>query len=318
MANKIFKSILAVAMTVLVLTVIFTVDEMYQSFFNAQMELLEAETRVISYGIDKDGLSFLDDLDETDYRITLIDADGTVIYDNSGNDISLMDNHYDRQEVRDAFETGFGTSTRQSATLTEKYVYTASLLKNGDVVRLSNTYPSMYHVMSILAQPMAIIILLIFVISFPLAYHLTSRIVDPLNQIDMDKPDEEGSYKEIRPLMKRLSQQQNMINKDRELLFQQRQEFEAITGNMNEGMVLLSLENVIIDINKSARSIIANDEDVLGGYISSCDNYEKFSELFEESDRTQIISKRVRLNDRTYEFELSPVKVENLVSGYVL
>ncbi|MBQ1899823.1 MAG: hypothetical protein II153_02845, partial [Erysipelotrichaceae bacterium] len=254
MANKIFKSILAVAMTVLVLTVIFTVDEMYQSFFNAQMELLEAETRVIAYGIDKDGLSFLDDLDETDYRITLIDADGTVIYDNSGNDISLMDNHYDRQEVRDAFETGFGTSTRQSATLTEKYVYTASLLKNGDVVRLSNTYPSMYHVMSILAQPMAIIILLIFVISFPLAYHLTSRIVDPLNQIDMDKPDEEGSYKEIRPLMKRLSQQQNMINKDRELLFQQRQEFEAITGNMNEGMVLLSLENVIIDINKSARS----------------------------------------------------------------
>ena len=179
-----------------------------------------------------------------------------------------MDNHYDRQEVRDAFETGFGTSTRQSATLTEKYVYTASLLKNGDVVRLSNTYPSMYHVMSILAQPMAIIILLIFVISFPLAYHLTSRIVDPLNQIDMDKPDEEGSYKEIRPLMKRLSQQQNMINKDRELLFQQRQEFEAITGNMNEGMVLLSLENVIIDINKSARSIIANDEDVLGGYTS--------------------------------------------------
>ena len=249
-------------MTVLVLTVIFTVDEMYQSFFNAQMELLEAETRVIAYGIDKDGLSFLDDLDEPDYRITLIDADGTVIYDNSGNDISLMDNHYDRQEVRDAFETGFGTSTRQSATLTEKYVYTASLLKNGDVVRLSNTYPSMYHVMSILAQPMAIIILLIFVISFPLAYHLTSRIVDPLNQIDMDKPDEEGSYKEIRPLMKRLSQQQNMINKDRELLFQQRQEFEAITGNMNEGMVLLSLENVIIDINKSARSIIANDEDV--------------------------------------------------------
>ena len=87
MANKIFKSILAVAMTVLVLTVIFTVDEMYQSFFNAQMELLEAETRVIAYGIDKDGLSFLDDLDETDYRITLIDADGTVIYDNSGNDI---------------------------------------------------------------------------------------------------------------------------------------------------------------------------------------------------------------------------------------
>ena len=319
MANKIFKSILAVAMTVLVLTVIFTVDEMYQSFFNAQMELLEAETKVIAYGIDEVGTSFLDDLDETDYRITLIDQDGTVIYDNSGNDISQMDNHYDRQEVRDAFETGFGTSTRQSATLTEKYVYTATLLKNGDVVRLSNTYPSMYHVMSILAQPMAIIILLIFVISFPLAYHLTSRIVEPLNQIDMDEPDEDDCYKEIRPLMKRLSQQQAMINKDREILFQRRKEFEAITGNMNEGMVLLSQEGVIIDINKSARSIISDDEmDVLGGYISACENYPKFSDLFEESDGSQIVSKRVHLNDRTYEFELSPVRVEELVSGYVL
>ena len=129
-------------MIVLLVTVIFTVDEMYQSFFNAQMELLEAETKVIAYGVDEDGIRFLDDLERPDYRITLIDKDGTVIYDNSGNDISSMGNHSDRKEVIEALETGFGTSTRQSATLTEKYVYTATLLKNGNVLRLSNTYPS--------------------------------------------------------------------------------------------------------------------------------------------------------------------------------
>ncbi|MCR4632807.1 MAG: PAS domain-containing protein [Erysipelotrichaceae bacterium] len=318
MANKIFKSILAVAMTVLVLTVIFTVDEMYQSFFNAQMELLEAETKVIAYGIDEDGISFLDDLEEPDYRITLIDADGTVIYDNSSSDIASMDNHLDRQEVQDAFTTGFGTSTRQSATLTEKYVYTATLLKNGDVVRLSNTYPSMYHVMSILAQPLAFIILLIFVISFPLAFHLTSRIVDPLNRIDMDNPDEVNCYREIEPMMKRLSQQQNMINKDRETLLRKRLEFETITGNMNEGMVLLSVDGVIIDINKAARKILGENEDILGDYISACEAYPRFADLIRGSRKGQYASKRIRLNEKIYEFEISPVKVDDSVSGYVL
>ncbi len=305
-------------MTVLILTVIFTVDEMYQSFFNAQMELLEAETKVIAYGIDEDGISFLDDLDEPDYRITLIDADGTVIYDNSSSDIASMDNHLDRQEVQDAFKTGFGTSTRQSATLTEKYVYTATLLKNGDVVRLSNTYPSMYHVMSILAQPLAFIILLIFVISFPLAFHLTSRIVDPLNRIDMDNPDEVSCYREIEPMMKRLSSQQNMINKDRETLLRKRLEFETITGNMNEGMVLLSVDGVIIDINKAASNILGQNEDILGGYISSCEAYPRFADLIQGSRMGQYASKRIRLKDKTYEFEISPVKVEDSVSGYVL
>lgn len=305
-------------MIVLLVTVIFTVDEMYQSFFNAQMELLEAETKVIAYGVDEDGIRFLDDLERPDYRITLIDKDGTVIYDNSGNDISSMGNHSDRKEVIEALETGFGTSTRQSATLTEKYVYTATLLKNGNVLRLSNTYPSIYHVISILAEPLAIVILMIFVVSFPFAYHLTSKIIEPLDKIDMDKPDEENCYKELRPLMKRLSLQQKMINRDREILLQKKQEFEAIIGNMNEGMVLLNTEGVVIDINKAAKTILKIDEDILGGYISSCENYDKFSDLIENAQKKHRDSRRVRMDQRSYEFEISPVQVENKISGYVL
>ena len=305
-------------MIVLLVTVIFTVDEMYQSFFNAQMELLEAETKVIAYGVDEDGIRFLDDLERPDYRITLIDKDGTVIYDNSGNDISSMGNHSDRKEVIEALETGFGTSTRQSATLTEKYVYTATLLKNGNVLRLSNTYPSIYHVISILAEPLAIVILMIFVVSFPFAYHLTSKIIEPLDKIDMDKPDEENCYKELRPLMKRLSLQQKMINRDREILLQKKQEFEAIIGNMNEGMVLLNTEGVVIDINKAAKTILKIDEDILGGYISSCENYDKFSDLIENAQKKHHDSRRVRMDQRSYEFEISPVQVENKISGYVL
>ena len=191
-------------------------------------------------------------------------------------------------------------------------------MKNGNVLRLSNTYPSIYHVISILAEPLAIVILMIFVVSFPFAYHLTSKIIEPLDKIDMDKPDEENCYKELRPLMNRLSSQQKMINRDREILLQKKQEFEAITGNMNEGMVLLNTEGVVIDINKAAKTILKIDEDILGGYISSYENYDKFSDLIENAQKKHHDSKRIRMDQRSYEFEISPVQVENKISGYVL
>ena len=97
MANKIFKSILMVAIIVLAATAVFVINEMYRSYVASQLDVLEAETRIIAYGIEKDGIDFVKDLNNADYRLTLIDQDGTVIFDNSGNDINVMDNHLDRE-----------------------------------------------------------------------------------------------------------------------------------------------------------------------------------------------------------------------------
>ena len=318
MANKIFKSILAVALIVLVATVVFTVDELYQSFYRSQIDVLEAETGVIAYGIDKEGLSFLDDLDETDYRITIINPQGTVIYDNSGNDIAAMDNHLDRQEVSDALESDFGFSNRESSTLFERFIYTAMRLKSGDIVRLSSTYPSIYQVIKNLIEPLSIVILSIFMISFPFAYHLTKRIVEPLNQIDVDDPDDVNCYKEIKPVLKKLTDQRKLINKDREILLQKKQEFETITQNMNEGMVLMNTEGVVIDINKAAADLLNIDQDMLGGYISDCTYFDRFSDLIEDAQNRHRSEKRVRIKDKNYDLEISPVLVEDMISGYVI
>lgn len=305
-------------MIVLVVTVFFSVDEMYQNFYKSQIDVLEAETRLIAFGIDKNGVEFLDGLDETDYRITLIDKNGTVLFDNSGNDISVMDNHLDRKEVIEALETGFGSSTRQSSTLTERYIYTAALLKNGDVVRLSSTYFSVFHLVGMLFQPLLIVILIILAISLPYAFHLTRNIVEPLNRIDVDDPDGSDCYPEIRPILNKLSAQQSMINRDRETLLQKKQEFETITQNMNEGMILLNTEEVIIDINKAASDILKIDKDLVGGYLSESSVYERISDLIKDAAKGHRSSKRIRMEDKTYEIETSPVKVGNDVSGYVL
>ena len=147
MANKIFRSILMVAIFVLAATAVFVIDEMYRSFVTSQLEVLQAETRIIAYGIERDGIGFIDSLDNTDYRLTLIDKDGTVLFDNSGNDVSTMDNHLDRIEVAQALKEGFGSSSRQSATLMERLVYTAVRLKDGRIIRLSETYPRSFRLL---------------------------------------------------------------------------------------------------------------------------------------------------------------------------
>ena len=317
MARKVFESILSVAVLVLLTTTFFVVNEMYRSFTNSQLEVLRGQARVIAYGINKDGLQFIDQLDDADYRITIINQKGDVIYDNIDSDINSMDNHLDREEVIKAFSEGYGSSIRQSSTLMERYIYTAILLSDGNVVRLSNTYPSIYHFLTLIAQPLLVIILLIILVSLYIAYKLANRIVKPLNEIDTDMPDQ-VPYNEIRPIMEKLSAQKRMIEQDRETLRRKRQEFETITANMNEGLLLLNDEMIVIDINKSAQNILETDEDLIGNNVSSISHYQKLSSLFEDGLMGHRSSKKIRIKDRRYDAEVSPVEMDKEVIGIVL
>jgi len=318
MANKIFRSILMVAIFVLAATAVFVIDEMYRSFVTSQLEVLQAETRIIAYGIERDGMGFIDSLDNTDYRLTLIDKDGTVLFDNSGNDVSTMDNHLDRIEVAQALKEGFGSSSRQSATLMERLVYTAVRLKDGRIIRLSETYPSIFQAITIVSQPLLLVILIMIIVSFVIAYRLADRIIEPLSKLDMDHPDENTSYKELKPIIRKLSAQQEMIDEDRKALKRSRQEFETITENISEGLILLNSDKIIIDINKAASKILGIDETMIGKPVLEVEGYEKFSDLVEDASMKHHGSRKIRFGDRNYEFEISPVETDQELLGFVL
>ncbi|MBR0138234.1 MAG: hypothetical protein IJM15_07475 [Erysipelotrichaceae bacterium] len=318
MANKIFRSILLVAFIVVAATAIFVLDEMHQSFLVSQLDVLKAETYIIAYGIEKDGVSFLSGLNNAEYRLTLIDSDGTVLFDNFGNDVSEMDNHLDREEVIEAIQDGYGTSSRLSSTLMERLVYTAVKLNDGRIIRLSETVPSVFLVLADAAQPLLLVILIIILISFFIASSLTRRIVEPLNKLDMEKPDETGIYKEIKPIIRKITVQQEMINSDREILKQKKQEFETITANMNEGMVLLNAEMEIVDINKAAQEQFSIDESFVGKNISSTEEYAQFKELLDDAAMKQHGTKKVTFNGLIYELEVSPVELDGEILGFVL
>lgn len=317
MARKVFKSILSVAILVLLVTSFFIVNEMYRSFTNSQLEVLQGQAKIIAYGINKDGLQFIDQLDDADYRITIINEKGDVIYDNIDSDINTMDNHLDREEVIQAFSEGYGSSIRQSSTLMERYIYTAILLSDGNVVRLSSTYPSIYHFLMLISQPLLVIILLIILVSLYIAYKLANRIVQPLNEIDTDMPDQ-VPYSEVRPIMEKLSAQKKMIEYDRETLRRKRQEFETITANMSEGLVLLNNEMIVVDINRSAQMILQTDEDVIGRKISEVKNYDRLSSLFEDALLGHRSSNKVKIGGKRYDAETSPVEMDKEVIGVVL
>lgn len=312
MAKRIFKSIVFVAILVLMTSVVFISRQIYKDFLNKQIEELKLETKLLGYGIQRDGIDFLDNFNQYDDRITIIDIDGTVLFDNSGN-VSMMDNHLDRKEVRGAIENGFGIETRYSNTLTKRLVYSAIKLNNGWIVRLSSEYSSIFSVILSTLNPLLIVALLMILLSSLLARNLTRKIIEPINAIDVDNPNNANYYKEIKPFMDKISLQQKQINENMISLERRKQEFETITENMKEGMVLLNSKGLILDVNKFASKALDIKEEDVGKRISELKCAELLGDIFAKN-----YGKKVSINNVSYKIETSPVTTDVGISGLVL
>jgi two-component system phosphate regulon sensor histidine kinase PhoR len=229
-----------------------------------------------------------------------------------------MDNHLNREEIIEALNTGYGNCIRRSSTLMEKAIYTAILLADGNIVRLSSTYPSFINTLSSVVQPLLQVMVFISGLSLLIAYHLTNRIVKPLNELNIDDPQPGEYYREIRPIMDKISSQQKMISHDKEMLKRSRQEFETITANMNEGLMLINTENVIVDINRAAESLLGVDESIIGEKLEQLAMHDLFDGLAQETVHSQRASRKTRINGRQYILEASPIISEGELIGTAL
>jgi two-component system phosphate regulon sensor histidine kinase PhoR len=177
-------------------------------------------------------MDYLNGLEAKDYRITWIDADGTVLFDNAVN-ANEMENHLEREEIKEALADGYGESVRYSNTLSDKQLYSAIRLSDGSVLRLSSVQMAVWALLLGFAQPICLVILIAFVLSFVLASRLTKRILTPINGIDPDDPLQhinEEEYKEIAPLLRRIQSQNEQLKRDQKEIEKAaliRQEFTA-------------------------------------------------------------------------------------------
>lgn len=199
------------------------------------MSQAESVSGLIGNDSEHEATLELEDTSFVDTRCTLIAQDGTVLYDN-WTDPAAMDNHANREEVMKAREGDQCIMIRKSETLGSDTLYAATLLKNGDVLRLAETRTSLTSFMADLALPLALSLAALVVFSLIASRLLTKLIIRPLQELNLSKPLDNNAYRELQPLLKRVDAQRIELmtkNKSLEDAVEMRREF---TSNVSHEM----------------------------------------------------------------------------------
>lgn len=318
MTKKIFQSIIIVAATVLLASLTIILGVFYEYFGNIQKGQLTDELNLASVSVIKDGVDYLEHLQSDHYRLTWIDTDGTVLYDTeTGNE--ELENHKDRAEVKTAFEKGIGESTRYSATLMEKTRYYAKRLEDGTVLRISAKYATTGLLVLGMLQPIIFIIIGALLLSGVLASRLSKRIVEPLNNLDLERPLENETYEEISPLLNRINRQSSEISKQLRRLEEKTDEFNQITESMKEGLVLLDNKGIVLSINPAARNIFGSDtQGAVGHDFLRLDRSRTLSAAIEKTFEEGHSEIRIERMGREYQLDISRIESAGKVLGAVM
>ena len=316
MTKRIFRSICLVAAAVLLAAFVLIVGVMYDYFSDNQMSQLKAQAQLAAQGVEKSGADYFGGLDDTGYRITWIAADGIVLYDSDA-EAGNMENHHEREEVREALEYGSGESMRYSTTLMERQLYAAERLSDGTVIRLSGAQYTVLTLVLGMLQPVAVIAAAALGLSLWLASRLSKRIVKPLNELDPDEPDKIDTYEELKPLTEKLCSQQRQLKAQAEELQRKRDEFEAASGNMTEGLVLLNEQGAVLSINKAAKRLLGISC-CIGRDMPLPSGSAELRELLQKALRGEHGEISMPIGEGSYQIYASPVISNEKIAGAVL
>lgn len=321
MKKKIYKNVFGLG----ILTVIF-ITAAFVLFFNYNMQQqLKNELKTEAVYIAKayeglaDPVSFLDDIEaQTPSRITYIDPDGKVIYDSQA-DASKMENHLERPEIIDADKNGTGISKRTSDTLRQHTYYYAIKLSSGSFLRVSGTIDGLIPTFMKVLPAACVISLIILLGSFLIATKLANGIISNINNIDLQHPTQKVSFNELFPLLNRIEKQNYQIKDQMSDLIEQKEKFNTITTNMNEGLILLDKESRIVFINQSCKNILgAPSMHYIGKNISLFNRSQQLQNTVEKSMKGETHSEILKLDETTIQFFGNPVIQEGSIQGAVL
>ena len=324
MTKKIFRSILLAAVSVLLASLVIIMGCLYDYYRNVQEKQLRDELRLASYGVEADGLDYLEQLaspyrfpSTADFRLTWIAADGEVLFDTHV-PAAEMENHAGRAEVKEALAEGESGGVRYSETLTERTLYYAQRLTDGTILRISISQLTVFALAMGMLQPILLTAILAVILSALLARRMAKRIVAPLNRLDLDKPLENDAYEELSPLLGRIYQQHRQIEAQLRELQRKTEEFEQITKSMSEGLVLLDRKGVILSINPAAQKIFHAGSSCVGQDFLVVDRDHEINLAIQtalEGGHSEIRAVR---NDREVQFDISRITADGAVAGTVL
>lgn len=317
MRKKIFGSIALVAILVFAASIILIMGVLYTHFLNVQVGQMKAQADLAAQGISTGGPAFVEDFKTEGYRLTWIDESGKVLYDSVA-EAGSMENHLQREEIQEALESGEGESSRYSTTLLQRQLYVARTAEDGSIIRIADSQHSILGLLLGMLQQILIMAVITLALSIFLAYRLTKRIVEPLNRINLDRPDQSPVYEELQPLMDRIRVQQDEIMAQSTKLRQKQQEFDASTANMQEGLLIVNDQKQIISINRAAAEILGAPWYAMGRQLQEMTDHTEILSAFERTLGGEITESEMEIGEKQYEIHASPVTSSGQVSAIII
>lgn len=317
MTKKIFRTTLSASLGIVLVTILMIMGFLYNYFNRIQREQLRTQTALASQGISFEGKDYFENLKTSNVRITWVDNKGQVLYDTQS-DAKHMKNHANRQEIKEAIKSGYGESTRWSATLTEKSIYAAQRLNNGTIVRLSVAQQTIFYLLLGMMSPLAIIILLAIILSVLIARYIAKKVSEPLNNIDLDHPLSNDSYEEITPLLRRLDSHQAKIQHQKLLLQKRQKEFDTIISKIKEGMILLDDQARIVSINAEALKLFQINDDWHGRFMMEVSRDLTLKDLIDQGLKGKKKEANIGIENNHYRVLVRPTTDNNRVTGLVV
>jgi len=319
MTKRIFRGIFLTALSAMILAALLITLSVYYVYEMRMTEELRSEAAYILHGLSRaeSELAYFEGFASPN-RVTLVAADGTVLYDSSKK-ASGLDNHYHRPEVNEALKTGSGESRRYSSTLAETTFYYAVMTPDGNVLRLSNTRSSVLGIFLRIAPLLLLIMSGVAVVSLVIARLVSWRIVTPINTLNLDAPLENDVYDELSPLLLRLDRQKKQIAMQMKALAEKQHELSAVTENMREGLILLDANSHVISMNASAGRIFGVEAGrMAGSSILALVRDALVKEAIESAHRGSSADAVFERNGRHYQVLASPVAQNGSATDVVL
>ncbi len=261
MNKKIFRSSLLTVCLVLAATIALIMGLLFHFFEKQIQKELANEAGFLAHALENEGAGYFDSFDNKNNRlagnnrITWIDKNGTVLFDSRA-DVSELDNHADRDEIKTAMKEGKGMSTRYSKTLTEKTMNYAIRLSDGSILRVSTEQYTVITILMGMLQPVLFIIFVALIMTLVLSVRVSRAIIEPINRLDLDVPENNDTYEELTPLLRKIAEQKETIQEQLADACKKQKEFNLITENMSEGFLVIDADANLLTYNSAALNLL--------------------------------------------------------------
>lgn len=320
MTKRILTGIITVSLVIMLACTGLIMGVMYDYLGTSIDKELQNEAKLVATGLSLDGTAYLKNIEKIGSlrsRVTLITPTGEVLFDSMA-DESNMENHLEREEIQEALTTGEGHAVRNSATMTNNTRYYAIKLDDDNILRLSTDHYSQWGLLLDTFGMVIVILAILIALGTVISHNITKHIIKPINDIDLNHPDIKENYEELAPLLHRIHQQNHKITHQIENLRRKQEEFNIITENMSEGLLIIGKDLEILTYNKSAIQILNADGSGKMGKVFMLNRSEPFRTAVDDALKGLSCKHQMVIGPDTYEILGSPVINKGEVTGAIL